>query len=210
MRGIQEARKLAKQEILHPVQGIALKEAKRQNPQENDLLGWCLLSVRTWLGIRSKYKSAKEAWLNTPAEDKHTDPDSTPPAGAAIYWSIGKNWHIAMSDGDGYCISTDIKRRGKADRVKISRIHAQWGATYLGWAESLNGVRLFPKDTPAHTTPPTSTTGKYITVKRGDTLSNLAGDDWQKSWNDHLNSAVRHLRKKPENIQPGDRLWIDK
>lgn len=147
MRSIPNAIKLAKQEIIRPHQGIALAEARRQNSSETDLLGWCLLSVRTWLGIPAKYRSAIKAWEATPDRHRHTD-GSTPPKGAPVFWAIGPHGHIALSDGNGYCISTDIKRRGKADRVLISRVTNQWGAKYLGWASWLNGEEIkFPVTT---------------------------------------------------------------
>ncbi len=213
MRTIPKALSLAKYEILHPQDGIALKEAKRQNPSETDLLGWCLLSVRTWLGIPSRDKSAKIAWNSTPESERHRN--STPPKGFPVFWDIGAHGHVALSDGNGYCISTDIKRRGKADRVRIDRVTNQWNAKYLGWTETLNGKRIPlpskpPKPKPSPPSQPHSPQGKYVTVKAGDTLTKLAGNDWEKSWDHANNKTIRHLRKAPDRIQVGDRLWIDK
>lgn len=100
--------------------------------------GLCLKRARTLLGIPARYPSAIAAWENAPASRRH-EGDPHPPRGVPVFWRGGKYGHIAVSDGDGFCFSTDIKRRGRLDRVPISLIHARWGLTYLGWTSWLNG-----------------------------------------------------------------------
>jgi hypothetical protein len=49
-----------------------------------------------------------------------------------------------------------------------------------------------------------------VTIKRGDTLWNLTKEyahkptEWEKVWKHPRNATVVAMRKKPENIQPGD------
>jgi len=109
-----------------------------------DWQGWCLKFVRIMLGVGTQYNSAIDAWNG--AKTKHTT--GTPPKGVPVFWRISQFGHVALSDGGGYCYSTDIQRRGKVDRVPIAKIGSRWGATYLGWSEDLNGERVY--------TPPTS------------------------------------------------------
>lgn len=201
MRAVPDALRLARREIVHPGQGVALAEARRQNPAERDLAGWCLLSVRTWLGIPSRHRSAIAAWNATPPDQRHTR--GVPPAGAPVFWAIGKFGHVALSAGSGRVISTDIKRGGKADLVDLDLIAARWGARYLGWTESLNGHRV-PLARPAAT----ASAGRVVEVRRGDTLAALAGPTWRDVWRHERNAALRDLRGRPEAIRPGDRLWL--
>ena len=116
-----------------------------------DWTGWCLKFVRIMLGVAASYPSAIAAWNG--AQYKHTT--GTPPKGVPVFWRIGEFGHIALSDGGGYCYSTDILRRGEVDRVPIAKIRSRWGATYLGWTEDLNSVRVYapPASKPATAKP---------------------------------------------------------
>lgn len=122
-----------------PVKAISNARSEVDSASRN-WAGFCLMFVRMMLGVAAKAPSAKAAWLD--AKFKHPD-DDNPPPGVPVFWRIGKWWHIALMDEDGYVLSTDIKRRGKVDRVKLSYIHERWGADYLGWSEDLNGKRVY-------------------------------------------------------------------
>jgi hypothetical protein len=100
--------------------------------------GQCLRFCRTMYGIPMKHTSAINAWIG--ASFRHTT--GVPPRGSFVFWKIGEFGHIAISDGNGYCISTDINGAGTVARVLITKIRTRWGATYLGWTEDVNGVRL--------------------------------------------------------------------
>ncbi len=52
--------------------------------------------------------------------------------------------HVAISAGNGWCWSTDILRPGRWDRVRIDDLAKRWNMKYLGWSETLNGVRVHP------------------------------------------------------------------
>lgn len=107
----------------------------------------CLKQVRLSLGIPAKYPRAIDAWYGAGGRDgvdTHYMADPPPPAGVPVFWSGGPGsaGHVALSAGGGWVWSTDILRRGHWAKVPISLIHTKWGLKYLGWSETLNGVRV--------------------------------------------------------------------
>lgn len=121
-----------------------------------DPRGWCLKAVRTCYGVDAfdftpndgKAPWAVEAYDH--AEHKH--PTKNPldvPRGAPVFWrKSGAPGHIAISTGNGKCLSTDINRVGYFDEVPISKISSEWGMTLLGWTEDLNRVRVYTPPLP--------------------------------------------------------------
>jgi len=119
--------------------------------------GYCLQNVRLGYGIGSKHASAKvDRQWNSKKGYLHTD-KTTIPKGvqAPLYWDTGSIYeHITVSAGDGKHMYDDGKK------VKIYKY-----IPFLGWGETVNEVRVIKKAT---------TTKKYYTVKKGDTLSAIA------------------------------------
>jgi hypothetical protein len=103
--------------------------------------GLCLQFARTALDVPAKYGSAVIAWSHVARADRHGGVH--PPPGVPVFWRIGAFGHVAVSAGGGYVWSTDILHRGRVDKVRISYLTARWGATYLGWAETLNDRRVY-------------------------------------------------------------------
>ena len=175
----------------------------------------CLKRVRTLLGVPAKYPSAIVAWNHVKPEDRHTSPA---PAGVPEFFAIGKYGHVVVSDGvhdgEAWCFSTDIKRRGRLDRVRTALITERWGAKRLGWAETLNGVRVYDKPKPATPTTPSGAAGNVIKVRAGDTIAGITavhakpGTDWADVWAHPRNKELRALRGKPERIRAGDKVWV--
>lgn len=115
--------------------------AKRAPTRSGDWYQWCLVFVRMCFGVNSRYPSAIAAWEN--AERRHNvDRGSQVPAGVPVFWRTGKWGHVALSVGNGYCLSNDILRKGEIDVVHIDVITKRWNATLLGWTEDLNGVTV--------------------------------------------------------------------
>lgn len=106
--------------------------------------GLCQQFTRLALGVGGGFPSAIAAWRGVAKRDRN--PSRTPPAGVPVYWKGGKYGHAALSAGDGYVYSTDIKRRGKVDRVPLAWIEQRWHYEYLGWARTCNGVRVYGGD----------------------------------------------------------------
>lgn len=105
----------------------------------------CQKFVRTACGAGPGQPSAKAAWLHLPHEDKHGVGGKHPPLGVPVYFRLNTPfWHAALSAGKGYIWSTDILRRGHVDKVSIPYLEQRWHAEYLGWAEQINGRRVWP------------------------------------------------------------------
>lgn len=101
--------------------------------------GYCLKFVRMCFNVGSLYPSAEYAWYRT--KKRHSS--WPPPKGVPVWWTNGRYGHVALSDGHGYCWSTDFLRTGHVDRVPIKSITAGWGQTYRGWTEDINGVDVY-------------------------------------------------------------------
>lgn len=101
----------------------------------------CQSFVRQSFGLPGIYDTADEAWWaglkrgNTPINDI--------PAGVPVYW--GPN-HVALSVGDGLCISSDVVTAGQVDEVPIASLHngAIWGLDWRGWSPECSGRRIYP------------------------------------------------------------------
>jgi hypothetical protein len=104
-------------------------------------VGVCLKFTRTCFGVSSRYLTASSAY----AHAQHRHSTGTPPRGVPVWWTGGSRGfgHVAVSDGGGYCWSTDVLRAGRVDRVKISHITNAWNLPYRGWSEDINGVRVY-------------------------------------------------------------------
>lgn len=125
--------------------GNPLRFAAREHRKASrDWTGWCLVFARSCYGVAARYPSAAAAWRA--AEHKHptTDP-RTIPRGAPVWWLGGSGGfgHVAISTGDGWCWSTDLRRRGQVDKVPIDDVARLWGLQLVGWSEDLNGVRVY-------------------------------------------------------------------
>lgn len=125
---------------------VARAMGESVHPSQN-WSGMCLKFTRTCLGVGALHASAFEAWRAAGgALGANTHTLLAAPAGVPVFWSGGPHGygHVAIADGQGYVWSSDILRAGKVDRVAISKIHDKWGLKYLGWSETLNGVRVHP------------------------------------------------------------------
>ena len=102
--------------------------------------GMCQQYVRLicWQ-VPSLYASAIEAWNG--ARHKHPG-DRTPPLGAPLYYAGGKYGHAVIFVGGADMRSTDCRTRGRVSDEQIRWVEQNWGYTYLGWTEDINGVEL--------------------------------------------------------------------
>jgi hypothetical protein len=108
--------------------------------------GMCQKFVRDqcWR-VPSLYGSAIEAWNG--ARYKHPG-DRTPPVGAPTYYRGGNYGHAVIFCGQGHTgmRSTDCTSTGRVSDAAISWVENNWGYTYLGWTEDINGVRVIVPD----------------------------------------------------------------
>ena len=114
-------------------------------------IAMCLRFVRDVFSPGKNYfiPDADVGWQR--ATQKEYSPN--PPAGAPVYWQSGVHGHIAVSAGNGNCISTDWPRKGSVGLVSITTLTRAWGMTYRGWSRDFAGdpIRGLEKSpVPAH------------------------------------------------------------
>lgn len=90
----------------------------------------------------SGYMDAREHWMKTPGKYRAAGSAAAPP-GALVFWDVGKDGHVALSAGGGMVWSTDFKRQGHVDLVKIADISKNWGPLY-GWTQPYFGGKTTP------------------------------------------------------------------
>jgi hypothetical protein len=120
--------------------------------------GECLYRCRLAFGIKVAVHDATLSWRESRTQHTKTAIKDIP-RGVPVYWTGGSegNGHIAISVGNGRCLSTDIHRRGFFDEVPITDINRLWGngLRFVGWSETLNGVRVWEEPAPEPRKPPT-------------------------------------------------------
>ena len=111
--------------------------------------GWdnlCLAFVRQAFGVYytpeanwpADKRMAGYAWDKATRKHHETDPNKIP-RGVPVFFELKTEAdHVALSLGDGWCISNDFVVDGRIDRVKIADIAHKWGPL-LGWTEDLVG-----------------------------------------------------------------------
>lgn len=101
--------------------------------------GQCLLNVRTWFGLGSKYPTATAAWNG--AQYRHTN---RPPTGAVVpvwFKSANPAGHVALHLADHSVVTVNGTRVSHFASID-AMVSVGYGA-YMGWAEDLNGVRVY-------------------------------------------------------------------
>lgn len=104
--------------------------------------GYCLKYVRESWRIGGVYASAIDAWWG--AVKRHPG-DRSAPIGAPLFYSGGEYGHIVINGdkpNDEDMRGTDMPSTGKVSESDIDWPVRNWGQTYLGWSEDLNGVDL--------------------------------------------------------------------
>lgn len=130
-----------------PEQAIAWTHQRGLIPDESGrpvgAAGWCKRETRSAYGVPSDgSKDAAEAFRRT--QRRHSTA-TVPPRGAVMWWTGGRNGHghVAISLGDGTIRTTDLPTSGRWGTVTRTRPVTDWGLTYVGWSEDIDGVRVF-------------------------------------------------------------------
>lgn len=123
-------------------QAVTWARGQIDRPDE-DYKRECLKFVRKAFDLPPVEPNAGLAWDH--ARDKHrTTKAGSIPAGVPVFWEQpGEADHVALSIGGGLCISTDVKRSGRVDIVRIASIAPAWGGELLGWTGDLNGFPVW-------------------------------------------------------------------
>lgn len=105
----------------------------------------CLKFVRKAFDLPPVEPNAGLAWDHAKVKHRTSNPGAFPFGVSAFWETPGDADHVALTIGGGLCISTDVKRTGRVDIVRIASIGPAWGATLLGWTEDLNGFTVYRK-----------------------------------------------------------------
>ncbi|MFC8733124.1 hypothetical protein ACFT5B_11755 [Luteimicrobium sp. NPDC057192] len=135
-------------------QQLALSRVGGHMPQA----GLCLQFTRTVFGVGPKFPSAIAAWNH--AAHRHT---GRPPAGAVVpvfFRTPSKYRHVAVALGNGKVVSTNGAKISLWS--SIDQVATLFKGPYLGWAEDLNGVRVYALGGP-RTLPVTGVWGSMTT-----------------------------------------------
>jgi hypothetical protein len=106
--------------------------------------GFCLQWVRSAFSVDSRFASASVAWRE--AKRKHpTNSGRHCPRNVPVWWTGGSQGfgHVAISVGDGRCLSTDAGGPGRVAKVDIDALTRRWGLNFQGWSEDINDVRVY-------------------------------------------------------------------
>lgn len=116
---------------------IAYAKAHASWPQDT-----CLVFVRSCLGLAPKYGTAMAEWLAAPVAHRHTW--YVPPVGVPVHFATSNSaGHVALSAGGGLIYTTDYPHAGQVSLVHITTLESAWGAKYLGWLDTCEGVTVY-------------------------------------------------------------------
>jgi hypothetical protein len=135
-------------------QDFALGRVGGRMPQA----GLCLQFTRSVFGVGPRFASAVSAWDH--AAHRHT---GRPPQGAVVpvfFRTPSKYRHVAVVLGNGKVVSTNGAKISLWSSV--DQVATLFKGPYLGWAEDLNGVRVYTLGGP-RTVPVTGTWGSVTT-----------------------------------------------
>jgi len=125
----------------------------------------CQAQTRAWFDVPSVgdfdgdgAADAEDGWKSEPEKYKHHG-DRNPPRGTPVSYLGGShdNGHRAMSLGNGKIRSTDAGGRGRVATVPLDWPEKNWGLTYAGWSETMDGLTI-----PLPPPPPPPTRGGKV------------------------------------------------
>ena len=122
-------------------QARAFAVSEHERPSR-DWYRFCQMFSRQCVGAGSFGASARLAFNATPESAKHRT--TPPPPGSIAYYGYansGAGHAVFVVDG-GFVWSTDIRRKGKIDRVPWDVFMTAWHLPYRGWIDACPGGAL--------------------------------------------------------------------
>lgn len=105
-------------------------------------VGYCLKTIRSLFGVGALWPDAETAAENAARMHKMSDPTKIP-WGVPVWWLNGRHGHIALSLGNGRCLTTDYVRTGELGVAQIGDLASWCGGRLAGWSNDLNGVTVW-------------------------------------------------------------------
>lgn len=186
-----------------------------------DYPGWCLRFTQTAWNAPVMYYCARDSW--DASGFKHTD--GLPSVAVPVYWSwVGtingetRDWgHVAVLLPDGRVLSSPLywsQGYGQSIVSSVDEVSRILGATYLGWTEDMNGLRVVDwADAPAPEPTPTPSVVTCVVEPwpaQNSTLWGIAetyyGDGLR--WLEIYDANIGTIGANPSLIQPGMVLTI--
>jgi len=181
--------------------------AKQARQSKTNVPGTCQLWTRTqYLAPsagdqdRDGDADAVDGWKSEPRWAKHSG-DRKPPLGTPVAWSGGRSGfgHRAISlgpdkNGVYHIRSTDAGGSGVVATVPLDWPERNWGLHYLGWSETITGLKI-PSDKKPVVPPKPPTRGVRVDtmLDKGKEAAKIAKDGSER---DRLiKRAMRSLRQ---------------
>jgi hypothetical protein len=149
--------------------------------------GWdnlCLSFVRQAFGVYytpdsewpTTARNAGTAWDRAKRKHRETDPMKIP-FGVPVFFEMPTVAdHVALSTGDGRCISNDFHVDGRIDPVRIADIARHWGPLQ-GWTEDLVGNTVWTPPKPPKPEPEFTVVKFQLSpLQFGDTDEQMTSD----------------------------------
>lgn len=161
--------------------------------------GTCQLVTRGWFDAPSVgdfdgdgAADAEDGWKSEPPSARHSD--RNPPRGVPVSWVGGRNdfGHRAISLGNGKIRSTDAGGSGRVATVDLAWVERNWGLTYVGWSETIDGIKI---PLPPPTGPKTRGENIDAALKRLARAEKLAKDGTTRDT--RLKRAIAILKRIP-------------
>lgn len=174
--------------------------------QETNDVGMCQQVTRGWFNANSAGDrdldgdaDAVDGWLSEPVDARHPN-DRTPRIGFPVSWAGGAkgHGHRALYIGNGLIRSTDAPFAGRVDTVKLGFPEERWGLRYLGWSETITGLKI-PADAVVdpEKREPRKGTKLYKALQRIRKARNEAKRKGQTEKVVHLNLIIQELLRTP-------------
>lgn len=146
---------------LAPYIGEAVVKRGLAKVGKSNGVGMCQKEIRTLFGVPSAGDhdkdgdaDAHDAWKAARAHGqvvRDTNPKNAP-RGSYLYFSGGRNGHVALGVGGGNCVSTDAGGRGRWAKIGIAAVAKKFGRKYEGYiVVTGNGYRVLEASTPVKT-----------------------------------------------------------
>ena len=122
----------------------ALAIAKHYDDAGIDVgVGMCLKTVRTYFAVAALWPDAETEFAHGAPMHRPAVPGHAPRGSVGVARN-GRHGHVWINLGAGLVRTTDYHRAGKVDVALESRMLAWCGALDHAWAETLNGVDVWP------------------------------------------------------------------
>lgn len=155
--------------------------------------GFCLVYAREIFGVAAKYPTAAAGWQG--AQYKHAGEQPPTDVSVPVWYSWETSGHVAVSVPGKGVYSTTVQGDKVFANVQLCGAYVR--ATYLGWSEDINGVRVVqpsaaPSPPPTHQetvkpvtwnvrSAPTTNAAILGVVKGGQTFTTtIVTDGWRQ------------------------------